>query len=150
MIILHMVFGYSRTIALKHLNALQIGPIYIYIYSGKNKSVFVMFLTLTLGIQWEGSGINCMIVTCVDVCILYFIWWILHPIHYIKIAELDCCQIYIYTMCLSPRFALRDKVTIYFNISDVAEWSRALDMRVNAWWYNIVYQWCEFKSGPDN
>jgi hypothetical protein len=27
---------------------------------------------------------------------------------------------------------LRDKVTLYFNIADMAEWSRALDMRVNA------------------
>ena len=37
------------------------------------------------------------------------------------------------------RFPLRDKVTLrllklYFNIADVAEWSRALDIRLSNWY----------------
>ena len=102
--------------------------------------------------------IYCIVVTCVDVCIIYFIscdcmmnssssYTILHIL---KIAELDCCQIIILSIyvpstqrldtCLMSisRFSLRDKVTLrllklYFYIADVVEWSRALDIRLSDW-----------------
>ena len=42
------------------------------------------------------------------------------------------------------RFSLRDKVTLrllklYFNIADVVEWSRALDIRLSDWCFRRVY-----------
>ena len=86
-----------------------------------------------------------MVVTCLDVYIIYLI--ILYNI--LKIAELDCCQIIILSICTIytrldtylmsiSRFSLRDKVTLqllkfYFNIADVVEWSRALDIRLSDW-----------------
>jgi hypothetical protein len=47
-------------------------------------------------------------------------------------TRLDTCLVSI------SRFSLRDKVTLrllklYFNIADVAEWSRALDIRLSDW-----------------
>jgi hypothetical protein len=83
-------------------------------------------------------------------------WWNLHhPIQYIKNCLVRLLSNYnikyictIYTRldtCLMSisRISLRDKVTLrqlklYFNIANVVEWSRALDIR--------LYQWCEFKS----
>ena len=97
--------------------------------------------------------IYCMVVTCLDVCIIYFIscdynefFIILYNI--LRIAELDCCQIIILSIlctiytsldtCLMSisRFSLRDKVTLrllklHFYGADVVEWSRALDIRLS-------------------
>jgi hypothetical protein len=100
--------------------------------------------------------IYCIVVTCLDVCILYFISCdcimnsSLSYYNILKIAELDLLSNYnityictIYTRldtCLMSisRFALRDKVTrrllkLYFNIAGVVEWSRALDIMLSDW-----------------
>ena len=84
-------------------------------------------------------------------------WEILrHPVQYIKIAELDCwqnkiiimqCICTIYTHVL---FALWDKAThwllnLYFDRADVAEWSRALDIRLSDWCCSVSMVWFKFR-----
>ena len=96
-----------------------------------------------------------------DVCIIYFISWILHyPIQYIKncwvrllsnynikyictiYTRLDTCLIFI------SRFSLRDKVTLrllklYFYIADVVAWSRALDIMLSNWCCSVSMVWIQ-------
>ena len=112
--------------------------------------------------------IYCMVVTCLDVYIIYFIscdaWWNLHhPIQYIKNCWVRLLSNYnikyictIYTRldtCLMSisRFFLRDKVALrllklYFNIADVVEWSRALDIRISNWCCSVSMVWVQIPS----
>ena len=46
------------------------------------------------------------------------------------------------------RFSLRDKLTLrllklYFNIADVVEWSRALDIRLSDWCCSVSMMWVQ-------
>ena len=60
-------------------------------------------------------------------------------------TRLDTCLVSI------SRFSLRDKVTLrllklYFNIADVAEWSRALDIRLSDWCCSVSMVWVQIPS----
>jgi hypothetical protein len=53
------------------------------------------------------------------------------------------------------RFSLRDKVTLqllklYFNITDVVEWSRALDIRLRDWCCSVSMVWVQIPSREEN
>ena len=102
--------------------------------------------------------------------ILYFVWLyneffiILYNI--LNIAELDCCQIIILSIfvpstrldtCILSisRFTLRDKVILrllklYFNIADVVEWSRALDIRLSDWCCSVSMVWAQKPSREEH
>ena len=63
------------------------------------------------------------------------------------------CYIYICLMSIS-RFSLWDKVTLrllkfYFYITDVAGWSRALDIRLSDWCCSASMVWVQFPSRDD-
>ena len=101
-------------------------------------------------------------------CILYFLWlyneFFIILCNILIITELDCCQIiilsiYICTIytrldtCLMTicRFSFRDKVTLrllklYFDITDVVEWSRALDIRLSDWCCSVSMVWVQIPS----
>ena len=60
-------------------------------------------------------------------------------------TRLDTCLMSI------SRFSLRDKVTLqllklYFNITDVVEWSRALDIRLRDWCCSVSMVWIQIPS----
>ena len=60
-------------------------------------------------------------------------------------TRLDTCLVSI------SRFSLRDKVTLrllklYFNIADVSEWSRALDIRLSDWCCSVSMVWVQIPS----
>ena len=60
-------------------------------------------------------------------------------------TRLDTCLVSI------SRFSLRDKITLrllklYFNIADVAEWSRALDIRLSDWCCSVSMVWVQIPS----
>ena len=63
---------------------------------------------------------------------------ILRVLQYIYI--LDTCHMSISIV------SLRDKVTLYFNIADVAEWSWALDIRLSDWCCSVSMVWVQIPS----
>jgi hypothetical protein len=108
-----------------------------------------------------------MLATFSDVYIYIYpvtVWWIIHhPIQYIKNCWVRLLSDYnikyictIYTRldtCLMSisRFSLQDKVTLrllklYFNIVDVVEWSRALDIRLSDWCCSVSMVWVQIPS----
>ena len=115
--------------------------------------------------------IYCMVVTCLDVCIIYFIscdyneffiilynilkncWVRLLSNYNIKYictiyTRLDTCLMFI------SRFSLRDKVTLrllklHFYGADVVEWSRALDIRLSDWCCSVSMVWVQIRRGKN-
>jgi hypothetical protein len=98
--------------------------------------------------------------------ILYFLWlyneFFIILWNILKIAELDCCQIMMLSICIIytrldkclmsiSRFSLRDKVTLrllqlQFYGADVVEWSRALDIRLSDWCCSVSMVWAQILS----
>jgi hypothetical protein len=111
----------------------------------------------------------CMVVTFLDIRIIYSIFcdydkFVIILYNILKIAELDCCPIIMLSInictiyahidtCLMSvsRFSLQNNVTyrlmkLFFYITDVAEWSRALDIRVNDWYCSVSMVWVQITS----
>jgi hypothetical protein len=135
-----------------------------------NFLTYVIFsINIVSQVTLRSSGIDilygCHLLRCLY-NILYFQWLykVLHyPIQYIKNCWVSLLSNYnikyictIYTRldtCLvsTSRFSLRDKVTLrllklYFNIVDVVEWSRALDIRLSDWCCSVSMVWVQIPS----
>jgi hypothetical protein len=96
------------------------------------------------------------------------VWWIIHhPMQYTKycwvrfLSNLNIkyiCTIYtrLHTCLMSIcTIALRDKVALrlwklYFNIVEVVEWSRALDIRLSGWCCSVSMVWVQIPSTAQN
>ena len=109
-----------------------------------------------------------MVITCLDVRIIYFISCdcimnFHHPIHYVKNCWVRLlsnyhimyiCTIYkrLDTCLMSISiFSLWDKVTLlllklHFFGADVVEWCRALDIKLSDWCYSVSMVWAQIPS----
>ena len=139
-----------------------------------NFQTYILFsINLVSQVTLKYSGTNllygCHRLRCLY-NIPYFLWlynefcimWLYNELSWVRLLSNYNIN-YIFTIytrldtCLMSisRFSLRDKVTLrqlklYFNIANVVEWSRALDIRLSDWCCRVSMAWVQMPSREEH